>query len=140
MSKRSSIVLDTHVWLWFVDGNSTLKKQVVADITATAMNGSLLIPAICVWEIAMLQDRGRLTLNKPLKDWISEALDLSGTSLAALSSDVAIESCKLPGKFHGDPADRMIVATARIENATILTRDKRILEYGLQGFVSARAI
>lgn len=140
MSKRSSIVLDTHVWLWFVDGNSTLKKQVVADITATAMNGSLLIPAICVWEIAMLQDRGRLTLNKPLKDWINEALDLSGTSLAPLSPDVAIESCKLPGKFHSDPADRMIVATARIESATILTRDKRILEYGLQGFVSARAI
>lgn len=140
MSKRSSIVLDTHVWLWFVDGNSTLKKQVVADITATAMTGSLLIPAICVWEIAMLQDRGRLTLNKPLKDWINEALDLSGAFLAPLSPDVAIESCKLPGKFHSDPADRMIVATARIENATILTRDKRILEYGLQGFVSARAI
>lgn len=88
----------------------------------------------------MLQDRGRLTLNKPLKDWINEALDLSGTSLAPLSPDVAIESCKLPGKFHSDPADRMIVATARIESATILTRDKRILEYGLQGFVSARAI
>jgi PIN domain nuclease of toxin-antitoxin system len=140
MSKGSAIVLDTHVWLWFVDGNPTLKKQAVANITTAAMAGNLLVPAICVWEIAMLQDRGRLTLNKPLADWISEALDLSGIAVAALSPDVAIESCKLPGSFHNDPADRMIVATARIENATVLTRDRRILDYGKQGFVSTLAI
>lgn len=133
-------MLDTHVWLWFVDGNPTLKKQAVANITTAAMTGNLIVLAICVWEIAMLQDRGRLTLNKPLADWISEALDLSGITLAALSPDAAIESCKLPGSFHSDPADRMIVATARIGNATVLTRDRRILDYGKQGFVSTLAI
>jgi PIN domain nuclease of toxin-antitoxin system len=88
----------------------------------------------------MLQVRGRLTLNKPVKDWVGEALDLTGTVLMPLSADISIESCMLPGVFHADPADRMIVATARVESATILTRDQRIIDYGQQGFVSTRLI
>jgi PIN domain nuclease of toxin-antitoxin system len=140
MSRQQALVLDTHTWLWFVDGNTTLKPKAVAEITSAAMHGSLLIPAICVWEIAMLQVRGRLTLNKPVKDWVGEALDLTGTVLMPLSADISIESCMLPGVFHADPADRMIVATARVESATILTRDQRIIDYGQQGFVSTRLI
>lgn len=88
----------------------------------------------------MLQERGRITLNKPLKNWIAEALGLSGFSLYPLTPDVSLESCRLPGTIHGDPADRMIIATARIENATILTRDKRILDSSKFGFVSTRAV
>jgi len=140
MSKSQALVLDTHTWLWFVDGNTTLKPKVVSAITFAAMSGSLLIPAICVWEIAMLQMKGRLTLNKPLAEWVVQALALSGTILAPLTSEISIESCMLPGAFHSDPADRMIVATARVEGATILTRDRRIVEYGQQGFVSAQLI
>ena len=140
MPKSQSLVLDTHTWVWFVDGNTTLRPKVVSEITSAAMSGTLLIPAICVWEIAMLQMRGRLTLNKPIKDWVNEALDLTGTVLTPLSADISIESCLLPGSFHADPADRMIVATARVENATVLTRDRRIIEYCQQGFVSALLI
>lgn len=140
MAKAQSLVLDTHVWLWFVTGNSNLSKGAIAEVTKAALAGRVLIPAICVWEVAMLEERGRITLNKPVTDWIAEALDLPGISLYPSTPDVSVESCRLPGSVHGDPADRMIIATARIESSTIFTRDKRIIDYSKLGFVSAQAV
>lgn len=140
MARKHSLVLDTHVWLWFVSGNAALHKDAVSEITKAAFAGSVFIPAISVWEISMLQARGRITLSKPLENWVEEALNLSGFLLYPLTPAVSVESCRLPGELHADPADRMIIATARIENATVMTRDKRILEYARSGFVSTRAV
>ena len=84
----------------------------------------------------MLEARGRITLAKPCSEWVDDALAAPGFGLAPLTPDVAVESVRLPGPFHDDPADRMIVATARLAGAQLVTRDKRILDYGARGHVA----
>jgi PIN domain nuclease of toxin-antitoxin system len=84
----------------------------------------------------MLEARGRLVLGKPVAQWVEQALSAPGLDLAPFSPDVAIESVQLPAPFHDDPADRMIVATARIAGATLVTRDCKILDYGARGNVT----
>ena len=92
-----------------------------------------------MWEIAMLSSRNRITLDKPAGVWLDEALTASGVAIEPLSAAIAAESCNLPSRFHADPADRMIVATARVTNAVLMTRDRRILEYAAQGHLTAVA-
>ena len=82
---------------------------------------------------------GRIVLGKPTNLWLDAALAEPGPIVEPLSARVAIESCELPGAFHGDPADRMIVATARVTNATLMSRDRRILDYAAGGHVTAVA-
>jgi PIN domain nuclease of toxin-antitoxin system len=84
----------------------------------------------------MLERKGRLVLGKNCWNWVEDALSLPGLRLISLSAQTALESCFLPGKFHDDPADRLIVATARLEDAAIVTRDKQILKYADHGHVS----
>ena len=95
--------------------------------------------AISLWEVAMLEVRQRLVLTKPALQWVQDALAAPGLSLAPLSPEIAVDACRLPADPGGDPADRMIVATARQSGATIVTRDRRILEYGRQGHVATLA-
>ena len=130
------LVLDTHVWIWLVAGDPTLPAGARDAIEAAAADGSVLVPAISVWEVALLESRGRIVLDRPRTQWVSEALAAPGLALAPLTPEVAVESCRLPAPFHDDPADRMIVATARAAGATLVTRDKRILDYGARGHVA----
>jgi PIN domain nuclease of toxin-antitoxin system len=134
------IVLDTHVWIWLINGSSELKPKVRTWIDKAAADGPILIPSICLWEVAMLASRGKIVTNKPVLQWLNEAITAPATLLAPLSSEVATESCNLPGVFHNDPADRLIVATARVEKAVLVTRDSRILEYGLSGNVKVHPV
>lgn len=83
----------------------------------------------------MLQSKGKISLTYPLQHWIKKVDSLPYIKLIPLTADIAIESCSLPGDFHGDPADRMIVATARILNVPLMTRDKKIEAYGQKGYV-----
>ncbi|MGZ8155149.1 MAG: type II toxin-antitoxin system VapC family toxin, partial [Burkholderiales bacterium] len=92
-----------------------------------------------VWEIALLASKGRIGLGLPVKVWIESALTRPGFVVADLDAGIAIESCCLPGTFHADPSDRFLVATARLTNATIVTRDERILKYGKQGHLKVMA-
>jgi PIN domain nuclease of toxin-antitoxin system len=94
---------------------------------------------VSVWEIALLESKGRLELPIPVSEWIRQALDRPDFELVGLEPGIAVESCGLPGAFHADPADRFLVATARLKNAVIVTRDKRILKYAGQGHVKAMA-
>ncbi len=82
----------------------------------------------------MLQSKGKISLTYPLQHWIKKIDSLPYIKLIPLTADIAIESCSLPGDFHGDPADRMIVATARILNVPLMTRDKKIEGYGQKGY------
>ncbi len=84
----------------------------------------------------MLEARGRITLAKPCLEWVDDALAAPGFGLAPLTSEVAVESVRLPEPFHDDPADRLIVATARITGAAVARRDRRILDYGTRGHVA----
>ena len=86
-----------------------------------------------MWEIALLASKARIGLGMPVRDWIHAALERPGFTVTALDPDIAPESCALPGDFHADPADRFLVATARLKHAVFVTRDRRILKYGSQG-------
>ncbi len=127
------IVLDTHAWIWVVAGDRTLSGEARSAIEKAAAAGAVLVPAIAVWELAMLVARGRITLAKPCPEWVDDALAAPGFGLAPLTPDVAVESARLPEPFHDDPADRLIVATARVAGAALVTRDRRILDYGARG-------
>ncbi len=87
------------------------------------------IASISIWEFAMMATRGRITVRIDWKRWLSKAVSMSGLKVLEITPKIATESCSLPGEFHKDPADRIIVATARSYNSTLLTRDKKILKY-----------
>ncbi len=133
----AAVLLDTHAWIWLVDGNDELSLPARKLIDQAAATGTVLIASISVWEVAMLERKGRLVLSRSCWNWVEDALSLPGLRLIQLSAQTALESCFLPGKFHDDPADRFIVATARLENAAIVTRDKQILRYAQSGHVAA---
>jgi PIN domain nuclease of toxin-antitoxin system len=140
VNRSHSLILDTHAWVWLVNGESTLKKAARQAIdTAINNNKQIGIPAICVWEVCMLVAKGRLKPPHSLELWIEEALSLPGLKLIPLSPKIAIESCQLPGYSHGDPIDRMIIATTRLENAVLITCDSRINDYAATGEVACLA-
>lgn len=119
-----------------MNGSDELSKSIRNEI-ATSTSAGIYIAAISIWEVAMLATRGRINLSVPLSAWIKRALGAPGIILTELSPEIAMESCRLPGNVHGDPADRMIIATARLTNATVVTRDDRMLDYARGGYVNA---
>jgi PIN domain nuclease of toxin-antitoxin system len=130
------LLIDTHYWLWLAGGDrERLTSSVINLLQNAADHDGLLVSAISVWEIAMLDAKGRVQLFKTCTQWVDEALAISGLTLAPLSPAIAIESNHLPGGFHGDPADRIIVATARVLGARLLTNDKSIRAYAAEGHV-----
>jgi PIN domain nuclease of toxin-antitoxin system len=138
-SDQELLLLDTHVWLWLVAGSADLSTQARHTIDGAAAAGSLRISAISFWEIALLAWRGRIVLGKPIGLWLEEALADPSPAIDPLSPEIAIEAYALPEAFHRDPADRLIVATARVANATLMTRDRRILDYAARGHLTAIA-
>ena len=83
----------------------------------------------------MLQSKGKISLHTPLQQWIKRIESLSYIKILPLTPEIAIESCELPGEFHGNPADRMIVATARVLDIPLMTRDQKIVSYGQRGYI-----
>ncbi len=122
------ILLDTHVWVWWVHGDKQLTQTQIEVIAGDEPYG-IGISAISCWEIAKLVEYGRLGLPCLLEEWFEQALSYPGISLIPLTSQIAIESTRLPGKFHRDPADQIIVATARVYNCPLVTSDEKILNY-----------
>ena len=131
------IVLDTHVLIWAMDGERRLGTDATAAITAAAQVDEVGISAVTPWEIALLAERGRLRLTREVGAWIKAALALPGLRLIALEPEIAVDSARLPGTFHADPADRLIVATARQYGAPLFTADYAILSYAAGGHVQA---
>jgi len=128
------VILDTHVLIWFVEGDERLGMRTRGDIEAAT--APILISAITPWEIAMLAEKERIALGQNVRSWIADVLTRDGISLAALEPDIAVESTRLPGQIHNDPADRIIIATARHHAVPLLTVDKAILAYGATGHVN----
>ena len=122
------ILLDTHIWVWWVSGNERLSNEDVQRIQDSEEEG-LGISIISCWEVAKKVQVGKLALDRPILDWIEMALAYPGMRLIDLTPAIVAESTQLPGDFHKDPADQIIVATARILNLTLLTRDAKILDY-----------
>jgi PIN domain nuclease of toxin-antitoxin system len=130
------LLLDTHYWIWLQSGEkSRLTPKIVRMIEQAAIRGNLLLSVISVWELGVLEAKGRVRMQTQCDQWVREALATPGLSLAPLTPEIALESSRLPGLFHGDPADRIIVATARSFSARLLTRDQKMIEYGQQRHV-----
>ncbi len=133
--KPISYLLDTHAWIWFITGNSELSKIAQKTINQATQEHQLYLAAISLWELAMLENRKRITLGMPRLEWINQSLKLANIDILPINPAIAVESCQLPDGFHEDPADRLIVATARVHDLTLITRDSRILDYGKKKYV-----
>ena len=120
------IVLDTHVWIWWVDNNPRLKSSVRDRID---LEDDVRVSAISLLEIATAVSLGRLVLKPSVEQWIEVAQTAQQIRLEPLSAKQCLDSVSLPGEFHRDPADRLIVALARILGAELITADHRILAY-----------
>ena len=123
------VLLDTHIWIQLQSGSTTLSKPALSAIAIATRSWSVYIPLISVWEVAMLTAKRRLQFDRPVRQWVEAALEKPGLQLLPFSTDVAIEAALLPEPMHKDPADRMIVASARIERLTLITCDKPMLAF-----------
>ncbi len=136
MNNTSLILLDTHIWIWLLNGEEKLlSSPCLTNIEKAAKFAHLRISAISLWEVGMLEAKGRITFEIECMDWITKGLNAPGISLVPLTPEIAVSSSRLPGDFHGDPADRIIVATARKLGATLITKDNEILAYGKQNYL-----
>jgi PIN domain nuclease of toxin-antitoxin system len=122
-------LLDTHTWIWWNMRPKNLSRKVLQLIENQDEYEELLLSAISPWEFSKLLEKGRIGISFNPEDWIETALDMPKLRLIHLTPRIAYRSTVLPKSFHDDPADQIIVSTAREENAMILTKDKRILDY-----------
>jgi PIN domain nuclease of toxin-antitoxin system len=132
------LLLDTHVWIWAVEGNrQALSQNAIWAIEDASKEGRILVSAISIWEVAMLEARGRITLSRSVEAWVEAALRGPGVRLLELSPAISVESTRLPGDPPADPADRILLASARNQDASLLTCDRRLLDYADAGHVRA---
>ncbi len=122
------IVVDTHVWIWWVHQDDRLIPQ-AKDFIVQHETRRIGVSAISCWEVAKLVERGRLRLPMAVDEWLHAALAYPGMTLLPLTPEIAADACCLPGSFHNDPADQIIVATARAHGSQLVTMDRRILAY-----------
>ncbi len=119
-------LLDTHAWIWWISGDSRLTLREREALDNLLPSERPVLAEISLWEVAMLVERDRLELDMDLERWLAVASAPATVELARLTPAVAAEVARLPEKFHRDPADRLIVATARVMKLRVLTRDKKI--------------
>ena len=122
-------LLDTHAWLWWVTEDRRLTRRARAAIQRASRAGDARVSAISIWEIAKKVEKGQLPLDRPLDDWLDAAVAHGDLQVLDTGRAILVDSCRLPGSFHGDPADQIIVATARRHSAMLVTADARIREY-----------
>ena len=124
-------LLDTHVLIWWLQGDGPLspaQRRVLGAVDATS---PLRVSDISLWEIATLHSLGRIQLTIPLRDWLAKAVAPPLVRRHGISPAIAAEVAALPDSFRRDPTDGVLVATARVLGATLLTQDRRIVESGL---------
>ncbi|MFT5452963.1 MAG: PIN domain nuclease of toxin-antitoxin system [Enterobacterales bacterium] len=127
MGCRKVILLDTHVLVWLSEGNSKLGSESVSLIDNALKKNELFVSSISFWEVAMLVEKRRIDLLMNVQLWRRSLID-NGIQEIDLRGDIAIESALLPN-FHGDPADRIIVATAQQMTMSLCTADEKILNW-----------
>jgi PIN domain nuclease of toxin-antitoxin system len=121
------ILLDTHVWVWWVQNDP--RMGAASSTLDAAPHSDVAVSAVSCWEVAALHARGRLVFDCSLDEWLEAALRDAAVSVVNLTPGIAVESERLPGELHRDPADRMLIATARTLDCGLLTADQKILTY-----------
>lgn len=136
---KSGLLIDTCALIWLAALAEGEHLGPVADaLEESRLSGSpVVLSPITAWEIGMLAAKGRLPMSVSPKTWLDRVMQVAGLAWAAMPVEVLIASSVLPGKPHGDPADRIIVATAREYGFRVVTRDRAILSYAAQGHVLA---
>jgi PIN domain nuclease of toxin-antitoxin system len=132
-------LLDTHTWIWVQTGETDrISRDVRKELEKGQVRGQVFLSAISVLELARLVSLRQRTLPCSVDDFVSDAFSDDALVLLDLTPRIMIESTRLPGTFHRDPSDRLLVATARAHGLTLITRDKQILDYAKAGHVNAR--
>jgi PIN domain nuclease of toxin-antitoxin system len=135
----NELLLDTCAAIWILEGEALSDAAVAAIDEAYAEGRSIFVSPITAWERGLMVAKGRVTSTITPHRWFERLVAESGFVLAAMPPDILIDSSFLPGDVHGDPADRIIIATARSLDLTIVTRDRAILDYAAKGHVRALA-
>jgi PIN domain nuclease of toxin-antitoxin system len=137
MTPERPLLLDTHALVWSVDGpRREMRATVYPEIERAAAEARAFVSVMSIWELALLDAARRISLSTDIHAWIAIACRPPGMRIAELTPEIAIASTRLPGDIHRDPADRIIVATARQLGATLVTRDRRLLDYGAAGHLA----
>lgn len=134
--KQHRVLLDTHVWLWSLTASPKLSKKFADFFEKNLVKNGFLLSPMSIWEIGMLVDKRRIELEMDVQDWINQALELPGVQLSPITPHIAIQSTRLPQVIHGDPVDRLLIATAHLENAVLVTCDQKILDFGQGKFIT----
>ena len=137
ISVDNPILLDTHVLIWSLSDFENLSDQVKKIIDIAKNENRLLISSISLWEIAMLKSKKRINVYKPIKEFLKAIVEIDGIRVVDISPDIAADSTLLLDDFHGDPADRIIAATAINNGAILLTSDRAILSWAELGNIKA---
>ncbi len=124
-------LLDTHVLIWWFEATERLTPAQRRVLNRANPKSPLLVASISLWEVATLHQLNRISLAVPLRDWLEKAVAPPLVRLLPLTPAIAVETAALPASFHRDPADRILVATARAHRATLLTQDQRIVDSGV---------
>ena len=126
-------LLDTHILIWWVNGSSRLSPAQQEVVASASAESPLLVSDISLWEVATLHSLGRIKLAIPLRAWLDKAVAPPLVRRYGISPAIAAELATFPDSFQRDPADRILVATARVLGATLLTKDRRIIDSALVG-------
>jgi PIN domain nuclease of toxin-antitoxin system len=131
-----SVLLDTCAMIFIATGRA-MTPGAWQEVRAASLAGGILVSPVSAWEVGLLSARRRVPFRPDPKTWFQRFMAYPGVRLTALSPDIAIESSYLPQPLHSDPADRLLIATARALQIPIITRDSLILSYARAGFVAA---
>ena len=132
------LLLDTHVWIWLNEGGPELRDGMIRRIDRAAAQGLAFVSIMSVWELDLLHAKQRVVLGLALPTWVERAL-APPITLAAMRTTIALACHQLPDRLHNDPIDRILVATARVEDLTLVTRDRVILDYAARGHLRTLA-
>ncbi len=128
--QQHQLLLDTHIWIWLMAGKDNFSPSFLKIVDQSREKNRLFISVISVWEVGMLVEKGKINFEIDTMDWVEQSSNHSGITILPLTPTIAIESCRLFGNLHGDPVDRMLVATAHEFRSVLVTHDKKLIEYG----------
>lgn len=135
--RSASLLIDTHALLWMVENHPRLGVETGRALNRAAREDRIAVSAITPWEVALLVSKQRIDLHRDPLDWINAALSLPGVHLVQLEPEISVASTRLPFEMHSDPADRILVATARQLGATLVTADQALLKLAKKGSFKA---